>query len=116
MRLGAHRPETAASRAVQEDFDFLGPPSRVGQRLRDILSLQVGILAENFFPRLPGGDEPTTVPTVTRMPRMQGFPPITAGSRVTRVNSGMPGSSGLLLLSSKQLGHGRVASKSDPGW
>lgn len=36
---------------------------------------------------------PTTVPTVTRMPRMQGFPPITAGSRVMRFSCGMLSSS-----------------------
>jgi hypothetical protein len=29
------------------------------------------------------------VPTVTRMPRMQGFPPITLGSRVMRVSCGL---------------------------
>ena len=29
------------------------------------------------------------MPTVTRMPRMQGFPPITAGSRLMRVKRGM---------------------------
>ena len=31
----------------------------------------------------------TGVPTVTRMPRIHGFPPITAGSRVIRVSCGM---------------------------
>ncbi len=35
---------------------------------------------------------PTTVPTVTRMPRMQGFPPILQGSDVARVRRRKPGS------------------------
>lgn len=32
----------------------------------------------------PDANNPSTVPTVTRMPRIQGFPPITAGSKVMR--------------------------------
>ena len=32
----------------------------------------------------PAANNPSTVPTVTRMPRIQGFPPITAGSKVMR--------------------------------
>src|SRR3972149_1282394 len=34
----------------------------------------------------PDANSPTTVPTVTRKPRIHGFPPITSGSRVIRVN------------------------------
>jgi len=32
----------------------------------------------------PAASKPTRVPTVTRIPRMHGRPPITAGSRVIR--------------------------------
>lgn len=38
---------------------------------------------------LPAATSPTMVPTVTRRPRRQGFPPITAGSRVIRLSSSM---------------------------
>ena len=34
----------------------------------------------------PDANSPTTVPTVTRKPRIHGFPPITSGSKVMRVN------------------------------
>ena len=34
----------------------------------------------------PDAISPTIVPTVTRKPRMQGFPPITSGFRVIRVS------------------------------
>jgi putative transposase len=40
-------------------------------------------------PVRPAATSPTTVPTVTRIPRMHGFPPITAVSRVMRVNCRM---------------------------
>ena len=47
----------------------------------------------------PAATSPTTVPTVTRIPRMHGFPPITAGSRVMRVSCGVWGPALLFLLS-----------------
>jgi len=37
----------------------------------------------------PAATRPTTVPTVTRILRIHGFPPITRGARVIRVSCGM---------------------------
>jgi hypothetical protein len=66
------------------------PPGGVGQGLGDVLGFQVGILAENLVPRPSCGNEADDRPDRdTRMPRMHGFPPITAGSRVMRVSCGM---------------------------
>ena len=45
----------------------------------------------------PTASNPSTVPTVTRWPRIQGLPPITAGSKVMRSNCAIYG---YLLLSS----------------
>ena len=53
MHVGLRRSFTA----VQGDFDFLGAPRGVGQGLRDVLGFEVGILAENLFPRPTSGDE-----------------------------------------------------------
>ena len=50
----------------------------------------------------PAASKPTTVPTVTRKPRMQGFPPMTAGSRVIRVKDFI-----ILTTPVQQLGIGR---------
>jgi hypothetical protein len=74
--------------AVRRNVDLLRLPRGVRQGLDDVLGFQVGVLAENFISRPSCGDKPNDGPTVTRMPRMHGFPAITAGSRVTRVSCG----------------------------
>jgi hypothetical protein len=53
VHVGLHRSVTA----LQGDFGFLRAPRAIGQRLRDVLAFQVGILAENLFPRPTGGHE-----------------------------------------------------------
>ena len=74
---------------AQGNFDFLCSPRGVGQGLGDVLGLKVGVSLRISFRVRPAAMSPTTVPTVTRMPRMHGFPPITRGSRVIRVSCGM---------------------------
>jgi hypothetical protein len=71
---------TRSFTAGAAELRLLCPPGGVGQGLSDVLGFQVGILAKNLVPRAPSSDEADVVPTVTRMPRMQGFPPITLGS------------------------------------
>src|SRR5687768_5077995 len=41
----------------ERNFDFLGPPRGVGEGLRDVLSLQVGILAEDLVASASCGNE-----------------------------------------------------------
>jgi hypothetical protein len=57
MMIGAHWPYVAASRAVQEDIDFLGPPSGVGQRVGDFLGF-LRVLAKNLVAGPSCGNEP----------------------------------------------------------
>ena len=79
----------AASRLSQRNFDFFSSPRGIGQSLGDVRSLQVGIVAQISSRVRPAVTSPTIVPTVTRIPRMHGLPPITVASRVMRVSSGM---------------------------
>ena len=75
---------------------FVTTPSSARPRgvgFGDIVGVKVGILAENVSRVLPAATTPTTVPTVTRMPRMHGFPPIYAGVTVMRIGCGMPNGS-----------------------
>ncbi len=68
-------------------FQFLpisGGESRgVAQRLKHIFALQIGVLRQDFLNAV-APIWPTIIPTVTRMPRTQGFPPMTSGSCVMR--------------------------------
>ena len=50
----------------------------------NVSQFQIRIGFEGYRRAWPAATKPTIVPTVTRMPRMQGFPPITVGSKVTR--------------------------------
>ena len=68
-------------------FDFFDTPRRVSKRLPNIFFLQVRISGQNISVSVAGGNEPTIVPTVTRMPRRHGLPPITSGFRVIRSRS-----------------------------
>jgi hypothetical protein len=68
----------------QRHFPFLKSPGRVSQGLVDVfLQLRVGF--EDPSRERPAARRPITMLTVTRRPRMQALPPITAGSRVMRV-------------------------------
>ncbi len=51
-------PVRAASRLAERNFDFLGPPSGVGECFGYVLGFQVGVLAEDLVARSSRSDEP----------------------------------------------------------
>ena len=55
-----------------------------GQGLIDVSRFQLRVGLQDPFTAAAAGDQPTTVPTVMRSPRMQGLPHITAGSWLMR--------------------------------
>ena len=57
-----------------------GPP-------KNVLAFGIGVIRKNVLDRLPGAIWPTITPTVTRMPRMHGLPPMTCGFCVMRLKS-----------------------------
>ena len=70
--------------ATNGDLTLLNSPGGVAQGGGNILSLQVWIGAEDLFLGMAEARRPNTVPTVIRSPRIQGLPPMTFGSSVTR--------------------------------
>ena len=56
--------------------------SDVTQCLHDVFTLKIGMVKEQFLDADPSIDLPTSIPTVTRIPRMQGLSSITAGLMV----------------------------------
>src|ERR1035441_10634812 len=64
------------------NFDLLDTPGGVGEGLSNIFFFKVGVCGQNFRVGWPEATSPTIAPTVTRIPRTQGLPPITSGFRV----------------------------------
>ena len=65
-------------------------PRGVSERLVNIFSLKIGVGGQRIsFADRPAARSPTTVATVTRMPRMHAFPPMTSGLSVIRGNSAL---------------------------
>ena len=62
-------------------------------------SSKYGYNSRTSWKEAPEAKRPVIVPTVTLIPRMQGFPPITLGSIVIRSNSGNFISASLMLRS-----------------
>ena len=61
---------------------WLGPA--VDQGLTDVLTIKIGIGKQDLVEPAPEETSPTTVPTVTLVPSMQGFPPVMLGFVVMR--------------------------------
>ena len=58
-----------------------------GKDLANVLSLKIWKSFSRSSMLRPAAIDSTSIPTVTRIPRMHGLPPITAGSMVMRRNS-----------------------------
>jgi hypothetical protein len=71
------------------DLTLLRAPRRITQRFKNIVPLDVGIVRENLIDSAAYADLPDDHPTVTRVPRMHGLPPMTAESCVMRAKSVM---------------------------
>ena len=68
----------------KRDFDLLDAPGGVRESLPNVLFFDVWVRCQDFRVGVARSNEPNKGPTVTRIPRTQGLPPITSGSRVIR--------------------------------
>jgi hypothetical protein len=75
--------------AGEIDFALLQPPCCEAKCLEHILTFDIRIIPSSSSMLRPAPICPTIMPTVTRCPRMQGLPPMTAGSWVMRGNGFM---------------------------
>jgi hypothetical protein len=58
----------------------------VSQSLNEIVAVEVGVVGKDLIETMASRDHATIILTVTRIPRMQGVPPMISGSWVMRSN------------------------------
>jgi hypothetical protein len=68
----------------------------------NVLERQLREMIDNLTGGKPFGQEPSTIATETRVPRMHGWPPKTSGSTTIRFNSS---TSAMVCLHPASLGH-----------
>jgi hypothetical protein len=82
----AERGKAKPSCRLQRQLGFLDPPSRKGQCLINVLRFQIGVKAKGLGLGVPDSEQSNNRSHRDPKPSKARFPPITAGSKVTRVN------------------------------